>query len=97
MRRFSDSTCEVGTALGSHESGYHSAPSQEPLQVETELDLLDSLILEDVKERLQDPIVSDSQLQCLGSLVSALENPSEFYQGINNTESVRLMQCSLAF
>ena len=66
--------------LSSLESCYHSAPSQQHLQVETETDLLDTLILEDVKERLRQPNISDSQLFCLGSLVSSLENPSEIYQ-----------------
>ena len=68
MRKLSqsESAWEVSTAVSSRESGYHSgiwpvnAHSQDQLQSEeeeeageTKLDLLDSLILEDFKERLQ--------------------------------------------
>ena len=79
IRKFSESVWEVGTALSSLESGYHTAPSPEH-QVETETDLLDTLVMEDVKERLRQPNISESQLFCLGSLVSSLENPSEVYE-----------------
>ena len=71
----SESAWEVSTAVSSRESGYHSgiwpvnAHSQDQLQSEeeeeageTKLDLLDFLILEDVKERLQQQTRSDSVL-----------------------------------
>ena len=68
MRKLSqsESAWEVSTAVSSRESGYHSgiwpvnAHSQDQVHSEeeeeageTKLDLLDSLILEDFKERLQ--------------------------------------------
>ena len=127
MRKFSqsESVWEVGTAVSSLESGYHSASwsvsghTQHQLQHEeevgaspgwpdrsqcwsdhlytkvkeagdtgdTKLDLLDSLILEDVKERLQEGKVSGSSravLGSLGSLVrgSELSSQSQLYLDI---------------
>ena len=106
MRKFSqsESVWEVGTAVSSLESGYHSASwpvsghTQHHLQPEevgaspgwpdgsqwwsghlytreeeagdNKLDLLDSLILEDVKERLQEGTVSGSSRAVIGSLGS---------------------------
>ena len=84
MRKFSlsESLWEVATTVSSLESGYQSL-QEHPQAEETKLDLLDSLILEDVRERLQEVTesgpASPAQLKCLTSIVSGMELSSQLH------------------
>ena len=87
MRKFSlsESLWEVATTVSSLESGYQSLQEhpQAEEKEETKLDLLDSLILEDVRERLQEVTesgpASPAQLKCLTSIVSGMELSSQLH------------------
>ena len=90
MRKFSlsESLWEVATTVSSLESGYqslqeHPQAEEKEEKEETKLDLLDSLILEDVRERLQEVTesgpASPAQLKCLTSIVSGMELSSQLH------------------